>query len=98
MLLHEAKELIDDRIENCDFKEEIPDYIEALELASRCIEQQMRLCDMLSSFWDDVSEDDSFSASLTHGILLQYSIYAKFDEDGMLIDEEDGNGEHNDSN
>ena len=89
MFLREAKELIDDRIENCDFKEQIPDYIEALELASRCIEQQVRLCDMLNSFWDDVSKDDSFSASLMHGMLSQYSVCAKFDEDGMLI-EEDG--------
>ena len=89
MLLREAKELIDDRIKNCDFKEQIPDYIEALELASRCIEQQARLCCMLNNFWDDVSKDDSFSASLMHGMLSQYSIYAKFDEDGMLI-EEDG--------
>lgn len=72
MLLFEAKSQIDERLQKCDFKELIPDYIEALEIVSKCIEAQMRLADVLNDFFADCKETDTFSAKLIYDILEQF--------------------------
>ena len=92
MLLFEAKSEIDKRLsENLksDFGKHIPEYFEALELASKCIDAQQRLAHLLNEFWDGLTEADSFSAQLTYDMLRSCSIEAKFDEDGMYLTEEE---------
>lgn len=72
MLLFEAKNEIDKRLEETmqtDYREHIPEYFEALEIASKAIDAQMRLADMLNDFWNDTKELDTFSARLTYELL-----------------------------
>lgn len=91
MLLCDAKAEIDARIEiiEKDFKDNIPDYLEALKIASRSIEAQIRLTDVLNDFFCGFAENDSISLKLAYGMLKQFSIFAEFDEDGMLIEDDE---------
>lgn len=86
MLLFEAKAYIDERLAlSDDYKEQIPEYFNSLEIASKSIEAQIRLSELLNSFFDDLSEEDSFSVDLVYEILSGIRFDAKFDEDGMFI-------------
>lgn len=81
MLIFEAKHQIDERIEtydNGDLKGSCDEYVEALRIASACMQKQMDLIDLLND-WDIETEDargDSYSARLCHDIVRQFSIYA----------------------
>ena len=82
MLLFEAKHQIDARLDETlqkDYKEHIPEYFEALEIASRCIQAQMELSDVLNDW--DIKDDDRVSGLLCYEILEQFSIYHKEDEE-----------------
>lgn len=88
MILAEAKSQIDARLGLAeDYKANIPEYFEALEIASKCIEAQMRLSDVINEWWDDITEADSLSAMLVYDILKQFMYDAEFDDDGILIEE-----------
>lgn len=90
MLLLEAKAEINERLKMHDeYKEHIPEYFEALEIAVKCIEAQQRLCDMLNDFWIGLKEDDTFTARLTEDMLMGIRYDAKFDDDGMFIREDE---------
>lgn len=90
MLLFEAKAEIEERLKlNDEYKNDIPEYFAALEIAVRCIEAQERLADILNDFWADTNEDDMFSAKLTEDMLQGIRYDAKFDDDGMFIREDD---------
>lgn len=82
MLLFEAKEKIDNvKKEN-----------EALEIASKCIEAQMRLADLLNDLqidlYNEIHEKDMYSIRLVYEMLSSIRFDAKFDEDGMYVDED----------
>lgn len=93
MLIFEAKSIIESRLElKKDYGEHIPEYFEALEIAVKCMDKQIELIDTLND-WDietEVERGDTYSAKLCHDIVRQFSIYAQFDEDGMLMEEDDG--------
>lgn len=90
MLLSEAKKEIDDRLELADdYKEHMPEYFEALEIASKCIEAQMRLADTLNDFSEQELDRDTYSARLCYDMLSSIRFDAKFDEDGMFVEEQD---------
>lgn len=70
MLLFEAKREFDERLEYCaEIKTNIPEYMEAMEIASKCIASQIRLSEILND-WDG-KEDDSYSDSIVKDILEQ---------------------------
>lgn len=73
MLMFEAKAQIDERLKLKDeYKAQIPEYIEALEIASKAIEAQIRLADLLNDFYaedDDKHKDDMYSRALTLELL-----------------------------
>lgn len=83
MLIFEAKHEIDARLEHCqDLKENVPEYFEALEIASKCMQKQMDLIELLND-WDIETESkrgDTYSAMLCHDIVRQFSIYADDEE------------------
>lgn len=86
MLLFEAKSQIDDRLElSEDYKCHIPEYFEALEIASKCIDAQIRLAELLNDFTERELKEDTYSAQLTYEMLSSIRFDAKFDEDGMFI-------------
>jgi len=90
MLLFEAKAEIEERLKlNDEYKNDIPEYFEALEIAVKCIEAQERLADILNDFWADTNEDDMFSAKLTEDMLQGIRYDAKFDDDGVFIREDE---------
>lgn len=75
MILAEAKGIIDSRIEliESDYMDQIPEYYEALKIASRCIEKQFNLVEIL----DDLllgDKNDSYSRDLV--IELLHEAYA----------------------
>lgn len=83
MLLFEARHQLQERIDICDFKEQIPEYIEALEIAVKCIDKQQELVDCLND-WDietEIKNGDRYSAQLCHDIVRQFSIYNEDEED-----------------
>lgn len=92
MVLAEEKAQIDDRLTETlrrDYKHLIPEYYEALEIASKCIDAQMRLADVLNEFWDDAKPTDSFSGKLVYNILEQF----RFDyEPDDIWNKDDGQG------
>lgn len=76
MLLFEAKREIDSRLTEQlkrDYQSMIPEYFEALEIASNCIDAQMRLCDLLNDLYPDleneVHENDTYSLRLVIELL-----------------------------
>lgn len=92
MLIFEAKSIIESRLElKKEYGQQIPDYFEALEIAVKCMDKQIELIDVLND-WDietEIEQRATYSAKLCHDIVRQFSIYAKFDENGEL-EEEDG--------
>lgn len=72
MLLFEAKAELEERLRLQDeYVHEIPEYFEALEIASRCIDAQIRLADLLNDFTEREIEQDTYSAKLCYDILNQ---------------------------
>lgn len=96
MLLFEAKKEIDDRLSpelRRDYEKTIPEYFMALEIAQKAIEAQIRLTELLNDWTEDSARRESergetFSPRLCRDMVRQFSIFAKFDEDGILMDEE----------
>lgn len=91
MLLFEAKNEIDERIkhyEHSDLRQECKEYAEALRIASKSIEAQIRLSELLNEFLDGIKETDNFSTSLCYEMLSTIRFDAKFDEDGIYINDE----------
>lgn len=87
MLLFEAKAEIDERLklaEESNYKEQIPEYIEALEIASKCIEKQIELADLLNDWEQTIDQEiergDMYSVSLCHDIVKQFSIFEEEEE------------------
>lgn len=83
MLLFEAKAQIDSRLTDAmraDYQKHIPEYFEALEIASKCIEAQGRLADMLNDFVADFRPEDSYSATLVLELLNEIRFDWKIDE------------------
>jgi len=72
MLLMDAKNEIDSRLSETiqrDYREHIPEYFDALEIARKCIEAQMRLADILNDWDAGFKEGDSLSYKLVEQIL-----------------------------
>lgn len=75
MILAEAKGIIDSRIDliESDYKDQIPEYYEALKIASKCIEKQLDLVTILDELLLD-NKDDYYSNDLVIEIL--HDVYA----------------------
>lgn len=72
MLLFEAKAELEERLRLQDeYGHEVPEYFEALQIASACIDAQIRLADILNSFTEKEIENDMYSANLCYDILNQ---------------------------
>lgn len=72
MLLFEAKAELEERLRLQDeYGHELPEYFEALEIASKCIDAQIRLADLLNDFTENELENDTYSAKLCYDILTQ---------------------------
>lgn len=82
MLIFEAKNIIDERLKlNEDYKEHIPEYFNALEIASKALDAQLRLADMINDLSCD-REGSTYSQALVLEILNECSIEGgKGDED-----------------
>lgn len=88
MLLFEAENHIKSRMCPSDYENmpgNVIDQMQADVIAMQCINAQIRLAELLNSFFDDLSEEDSFSVDLVYEILSGIRFDAKFDEDGMFI-------------
>lgn len=70
MLIFEAKAELQERIDLIN-SEKYPtgDYLQALEIAVKCLDAQQRVCDLLNDFWCDVKDTDTFSANLVYDII-----------------------------
>lgn len=92
MLIFEAKREIDERIKLKSEYEKFSDvqpYFEALEMASKALEAQNRLADMLNTFDAEDEEkhkDDTYSRRLTIE-LLKVASMDYVNEDEMEDDE-----------
>jgi len=67
MLLFEAAELFKSRLANNEYRDEIPEYYEAMEIAVKCIEAQYSIIDYLDAFNsedDEVHKGDMYSRML----------------------------------
>lgn len=62
------------RLDKCDFKEQIPEYIQAMELAVKALEAQLTLMDVVNDILAHFKEEDSFSERLVLEILDDISI------------------------
>lgn len=80
MLLFEARGILQGRIDHCDFKEQIPDYIEALEIAVKCIDAQMRLADIRNDL-QTIPEGSTFSQGVMNEVLEECSFEWKTEEE-----------------
>lgn len=83
MMLFEADNEIQSRLElHQEYKNDIPEYFEALEIAHKSIQKQMELADVINDFWLDVEKNDTFSATLVYDLLNQFRHDYEGDEDG----------------
>lgn len=79
MLLMEAKAEIDARLTEQmqkDYRKQIPWYFEALEIASKCIEKQMELCDQLNDM--EQSLDIDSAAGVEYSVLEMYEALQEY--------------------
>lgn len=81
MLIFEAKAIIDSRLKfNEEYKDQIPEYFEALKMASKALEAQCRVADMINDLNSDKA-DSTYSHDLVMDILAECTMEGKVDED-----------------
>lgn len=66
-----AKAEIDERLENTDLREQIPDYIKALEIASMSIEKQINLYRFLN-----IAKVEAIPEEALRNIFDTFSVYS----------------------
>lgn len=80
MLLFEAANEFKARLQINDYKDSIPEYYEAMEIAVKCIHAQIRLADLLNDFYCENEEhhkNDMYSRKLCLQLLESF----RFDKD-----------------
>lgn len=95
MLLFEAREKIGSRLAPTHYEQfgvtGAIDQMEADRIAMKSIDAQMRLADLLNDL-NTMKDTDTFSLKCVLDFLNEIRFDARFDDDGILIseDEEDG--------
>lgn len=93
MLVYEAKEEIESRLTEAlkhDYAKDMPEYFQALEIAVKALDAQIRLIDTLND-WDietEIKRGDTYSASACHDIVRQFSIYCKDEDEEENVNED----------
>lgn len=83
MLLFEAKAQIDERLKITDYKEQIPEYYNALEIASKSIEAQIRLAELLNDFIATYNKENRYSEDVVIEFLNEIRFDYQEDEYGQ---------------